>query len=296
MASDQPLDVEAFRRFAPLLEAAQGYAHHSGCRFRSSSFSGIPTETAEGRSESDAVPVVDASRARDYGPRLAAKIHAAPAVRDFGERLRAGEEGLVEEIERAYRIVMSESVRNAMMGMFQALGMFPPAPPPQSIPDDDCAYEDMSAALPVIAQRLYNDQARRLLDTTGGPSRLDTRAKTAAFLVDFAEGVGRPLPPMPETQQGMLKDFAERTAEYAKMQGDSGKQNRARDVFLKGLGAGAVAENLRREASKWWKENWQAVLWTAAGAALVGAVAVAGSALAKHQQRQREPGQGSDRR
>lgn len=287
--AETPLDVEAFRHFAPLLEAAQGYASHSGCRFRSNSFSGIP---AEGQSEPGALPVVDATRARDYGPRLAAKIRAAPAVRDFGERLRAGEEGLVEEIDRAYRIVMSESVRNAMMGMFQALTMFPPAPPPRSVQDDDCSYEDMSAPLPVIAQRLYNDQARRVLDTTGGPCRLERRAMTAAFLVDFADGVGRQLPPMPETQQGMLKDFAERTSEYAKSQ-RSCEQSRARDVFLGGLGGGTVAEKLRQEAQKWWQENWHTVLWTAAGAAIVGAVAVAGAALSKQQQRQRE---GSDRR
>mmetsp|Transcript_87747 Transcript_87747/g.232948 ORF Transcript_87747/g.232948 Transcript_87747/m.232948 type:complete len:290 (+) Transcript_87747:83-952(+) len=280
-----PLDVEAFRRFAPLLEAAQGYASHSGCRFRSGSFSGIPTDKPEGELGVESVPMVDASRARDYGPRLAAKILAAPSVHEFGERLRAGEEGLVEEIDRAYRIVMTESVRNAMMGMFQALGMFPPSPPPRGIQDDDCAYEDMSASLQEIAQRLYNDQARRVLDTTGGPGRLERRAMTAAFLVDFADGVGRKLPPMPETQQGMLKEFAERTAEHAKEQGGGPKQSRARDIFLRGLGAGAVAENLRQETQKWWHENWQAVLWTAAGAALVGAVAVAGSALAKHQQR-----------
>jgi len=209
-------------------------------------------------------------------------------VRDFGERLRSGQDGLAEEVDRAYRIVMAESVRNAMLSMFQALGMFPPQPPPRGIQEDDCQYEDMSAPLPVIAQRLYNDQARRVIDTTGGPSRLERRAMTAAFLVDFAEGVGLPLPPMPATQQGMLKDFAERTSEYAKTQGGGAEQSRARDIFLRSLGGGAAAENIRREAQKWWKENWQTVLWGAAGAALVGAVAVAGAVLSKQHQREQE--------
>ena len=31
--------------------------------------------------------------------------------------------------------------------------------------EDDCAYEDVSAPLPEIAQRLYNDHLRRRSDT-----------------------------------------------------------------------------------------------------------------------------------
>lgn len=300
--ASSPLDTEAFRRFAPLLTACQGYASHSGCRFRSNSFSGIPSSKqsqSEGRqSEAASPPVVSAARARDSGPRLAAKLHAVPVVREFGARLRAGELGLVEEIDRAFRIVMAESVRNAMLGMFQALGMFPPAPPPPGIGDDDCSYEDVAAPLPVIAQRLYNDQARRVSDTTGGPCRLQQRAMTAAFLVDFADGVGAKLPPMSETQQSMLKEFAERTSEHSKQQGDAGDQRaHARDVFLAGLGYGSAAESLRLEAQKWWKENWQSVLWTAAGAAIVGIAAVAGAALSQRaaDRQRRENGGGDDR-
>lgn len=226
------------------------------------------------------------ARARDPGPRLAAKLQATPAVREFTSRLRAREAGLVEEVDRAFRIVMVESVRNAMQGMFQTLDMFPPMPPPSGVEDDDCAYEDVTAPLPVVAQRLYNDQARRISDPCG---QLHRRAMTAAFIVDFAEGVGFPLPQIPETQSSMLRELSTRVAEETHSRGASPEvQSRARDAFLGSLGVGAAGERLRQEAKKWWAENWRGVLWAAAGAAVVGAAAVAASVLAKRNEAQHE--------
>jgi len=276
--TDGALDEASFKRFAPLLAASQRYASHSGCRFRSLSFHGIPR-----RSKNMAEPVeVGSARSRDSGPRLAAKIEAAPLVDEFAARLRAGEPGLVEEMERAYRIVMAESVRNAMIGMFQALEMFPPAPPPAGVEDDDCAFEDVSAPLPVIAQRLYNDKARRVSDTTGGLGRLEQRAMTAAFLVDFTDEAGVKLPPLPETQASMLKEFAERTNEFAEQRpGSDDNRHRAREAFLGALGGGSVGHRLKQEANQWWAENWQGVAWTVAGALSVGAAAVATAALSR---------------
>jgi hypothetical protein len=201
-------------------------------------------------------------------------------VDEFATRLCAGEAGLVEEMERAYRIVMAESVRNAMVGMFQALEMFPPAPPPAGVEDDDCGFEDVSAPLPVIAQRLYNDQVRRVSDTTGGPGRLEQRAKTAAFIVDFTEVNGVKLPPMPETQASMLKEFVERTNEFEQQKpGSDSKRKRAREAFLRALGGGSVGHRLKQEASQWWAENWHDVAhnaaWSVACTLVVGGVAVA---------------------
>eukprot|EP00443_Scrippsiella_acuminata_P044788 CAMPEP_0115248406 /NCGR_PEP_ID=MMETSP0270-20121206/42054_1 /TAXON_ID=71861 /ORGANISM="Scrippsiella trochoidea, Strain CCMP3099" /LENGTH=337 /DNA_ID=CAMNT_0002663707 /DNA_START=53 /DNA_END=1067 /DNA_ORIENTATION=+ len=274
------LDETAFRHFAPLLKASQAYASYSGCRFRSSSFDGL-TVNASG-----APMAVPQTRARDAGPRLAAKLQATPAVREFTSRLRAREAGLVEEVDRAFRIVMVESVRNAMQGMFQTLDMFPPMPPPPGIDDDDCAYEDVTAPLPVVAQRLYNDQARRVSDAC---SRLHRRAMTAAFIVDFAEGIGFPLPQIPETQSSMLRELSTRVAEETHRHGASPEvQSRARDAFLGNLGVGAAGEHLRQEARKWWAENWRSVLWGAAGAAVVGAAAIAVSVLAKRNEAQQE--------
>lgn len=257
------LDEVSFRHFAPLLHASQDYAEHSGYRFRSSSFDGLglgdglesdnASEFAElpnagsdapssGSSGSRCLVVISEERARDAGPRLAAKIRALPQVRDFAARLRAGEPALQEELDRAFRLVMTESVRNSMIGMCQALGVFPPMPPPAGVDADDCAYEDASAPLPDIAQRLYNEQARRLgegdvgggsASDTGGPAasvgqRLQRRAMTAAFLVDFAEGLGVALPTMSETQEAMLQDFAQRIEEWgAKSKAEEGAVRRA---------------------------------------------------------------------
>jgi len=274
----QRLDEQSFRRFAPLLAASQAYASYSGCRFRSSSFDGIGNPQAFPGAAPD-IPTVSAQRSHDSGPRLAAKLRAAPLVREFAHRLRSGiDPGLNEEIERAFRIVMRESVRNAMMGMFQAYDMFPPSPPPAGIQDDDCSYEDVTAPLPAIAQRLYNDQVRRVSDP--GMGALEIKAMTAAYLVDFADGVGMKMPPTPETQQAMFKEIAERMAEFSRQSRNPNGSN-ARDVFLRGLGVGSAAEKLRSDAKKWWDENWKATLWTTGCAIALGAATVAGAMRSK---------------
>lgn len=276
LAESPKLDEGSFRHFRPLLAACQDYALHSGCRFRSESFDGIPEYEGSSASPADAV---GPTRSRDSGPRLAAKLCAAPVVREFSARLRRGDDAaLAEELERAHRVVMAESVRNAMMGMLKALDLFPPAPPPVGVAEDDCSYEDVTAPLPVIGQRLYNDSVRRLTDATETrPSRVEWRAATASFLVDFAEGVGVALPLVPETQREMLRELAVRVQESV----PAGAQPRGGDVFLSSLGVGAVAQGLRLEAEKFWVANggWKGALWTAAGAAVVGVAAVAGAAL-----------------
>merc|ERR1719410_2049459 len=168
-----------------------------------------------------------------------------------------------------------------MMGMFQTLDMFPPQPSPEDIDSEDCAYEDVSAPLPVVAQRLYNDQARRKSDALGGPGRLDKRALTAAFITEFAEEVGVTLPTIPETQRSMLQDLSERIAEETQRRdSDEAETSRVQDDFLHGLGAGAAAEGLRQDASKWWAANWQTVAWGAAGVAVLGAAAMASATVA----------------
>merc|ERR1719375_1993474 len=93
--------------------------------------------------------------------RLAARLQAAPAISCFADRLRSGERELVEEISRAYDVVMNESVRNAMVAAFRELGLWPPSPTPAGVGASDCDFEDLSAPIPVIAQRIYNDEARR---------------------------------------------------------------------------------------------------------------------------------------
>jgi len=104
-----------------------------------------------------------------------------------------------------------------MIGTCRALSVFPPADTPEEVLDDDFSYEDVSAPLPVIAQRLFNDQRRRLEEgdsSEGVGDRLQRRAMTAAFIVDFAHEVGVALPQMPEIYQSMLRDFAARATEW----------------------------------------------------------------------------------
>jgi hypothetical protein len=337
------LDEVSFRHFAPLLRASQDYAEHSGYRFRSSSFDGLslgdgleaddasefvelPNAGSEapssGSSGSGRLAVISEERAQDAGLRLAAKIRALPQVGDFAARLQAGEPALQEELDRAFRLVMTESVRNSMIGTCQALGVFPPMPPPAGIVMDDCAYEDASAPLPDIAQRLYNDQARRLgegdvwgssassdPDGPGDASvgqRLQRRAMTAAFLVDFAEGVGVALPTMSDTQEAMLQDFAQRIEEWgAKSKAEEGAVRRAaendprreeREAESAGLASWAESAGLAswvpsvspdahavQDAEASWRSQ-ESTLWAATAGAVVLSAAAAlwgGRQLAK---------------
>ena len=59
----------------------------------------------------------------------------------FASRLRQGDPELAEEHERAFRVVMVEGVRNAMMAAIQRLELWPPLPTPRGIEEDDCCYE-----------------------------------------------------------------------------------------------------------------------------------------------------------
>jgi len=254
-----PLDESCFKHFAPLLHASQRYAQLSGCRFRAKSFDNLPDEP----------PCISEGTEVLTDPRVAAKIFACPKVSEFAERLKGGEDGLVDELDRAFRITMVESVRNAMISMFKALDMFPPEHPPPGVDSKDCAYEDVSAPLPCIAQRLFNDQVRR--ETDGAVAgRLQRRAMTAAFIVDFATVHGVPLPPIPETQHSMLSDFSAHVTEETKRSGIAeAQQMNARTAFLEGLGVSSVAVEIRQSAGKWWAEHWMSFVYTALRAAIV---------------------------
>lgn len=200
----------SFPRFAALLEACQDYASFSGGRFNLEAFEGIPTASQDG-----CLQEVGIERANDSGPLLAAKLRAAPLVRHFAERLLAGEMGLVEELERSSRICWTESTRNVMKATLTGLSMWPPPSRPEGVEEDDCSYEDVSAPLAAIAQRLYNDEHLSNSDGNGERAKqLRQRAKAAFFIVDFAEGISAPIPEMPETHRSMLDEFTERVKEW----------------------------------------------------------------------------------
>jgi hypothetical protein len=186
----------------------------SGFRFRCGSFDGLEQLATTLAQESHHVSEALKQDA-GTGSRLAAKLNAAPAIKAYGDRLASGEPSLVEELDKAYRIVVAESARNMMIATVKGLGLFPPSPPPCDVKPDDCAYEDVSAPLPMIAQRLYNDHLRRQHDVSGSAVRQQRRAMTAAFLVDFAHHAGAKLPEQSETYQSLLQEFSSRNFEYA---------------------------------------------------------------------------------
>lgn len=288
------LDEESFRHFAPLLRASQEYSRHSGFRFRSASFQNVCDNhyTQEIGKTDAASSLAAVEQQLPQPPRLAAKLRAAPAVRSFAERLRAGEPALVEELERAFRLVMAESVRNSMIGTCKELGVFPPSPPPTGVKGDDCAFEDASAPLPVIAQRLFNDQVRRngagndtgtvTIEAGALGFRLLRRAMTAAYLVDFASEIGATLPQMPETYRAMFQDFAARAAEWARLSrgredcgcSKAAPQDDQAEALQKGLvGFGAAAErSMREELGRWWTEHRENGFWATANMMVLGSV------------------------
>jgi len=255
--------TSSFRHFAPLLIACQDYARMSGCRFCSEPFAAVLEDKKDPEVELHEAPKssVEASiwLPLSVRSRVAAELRAAPAVKTFAERLRAGEPALIEELERSHQIIMSESVRNAMIAAFEQFEMWPPTPSPPEVPDDDCCYQDTSASMPAMAQRAYNDEMRRRCDAAshGGISQLKHRAQTAFFIVDFADKIGMPLPPMPETHSMMLKEFAVCVADWEERlrqdrPPEACEARDARAAFLGGLGIGAAADRLREEVGQLW--------------------------------------------
>lgn len=189
--------IGSFRNFEPLLTANQDYARDRGYRFLGSDFQDVIADS------------VKYQKCGQVEQSQSASLEAQSMVQRFAKRLTAGELALVEEIERAFRLVMVESVRNAMIGTFKLLEMWPPRKTPIEVHTEDCSYEDMSAPLPVIAQRLYNDEMRRNQHLFGAQAQcpLRQRAVTASFLVDFAHEVGANMPTISETESMMMQEF-----------------------------------------------------------------------------------------
>eukprot|EP00427_Karlodinium_veneficum_P014956 CAMPEP_0169074388 /NCGR_PEP_ID=MMETSP1015-20121227/7245_1 /TAXON_ID=342587 /ORGANISM="Karlodinium micrum, Strain CCMP2283" /LENGTH=521 /DNA_ID=CAMNT_0009133695 /DNA_START=20 /DNA_END=1582 /DNA_ORIENTATION=+ len=211
---EQCLDEDAFPHFAPFLHATQRYANFSGCRFRAASFCGTAAAEACGATEEPKL-ASGLSGLRCSGPRWESKVRAAPVVAKFAERMREEDPALQEELERASRIAMAETARNAVIAACRRLDMWPASFPPGLADDADCSYEDMSAKFDVIAQRLINDETRRLhCDVNEAVGGLARRAMTASYIVDFAHEIGMQLPPVPETYAAMLTDLDMRIQEW----------------------------------------------------------------------------------
>lgn len=204
----RPLDEKLFPHFKAFIHACQTYASLSGCRFSISAFDGIQCDSGT------CLPVVSDIRAKDDGPLLAAKLRAVRHVKDFANRLKNGEPYLLEDLTRAFHLVMKETARNSMIAYCKAEDFFPPLPAPSSVDDKDCSWDEVGlASAPVIAQRLYNDEVHRAND-----AEALVLAKTASFVVEFADEVGVELPTLPPERTNMLQQFQQDLASWTSMQ------------------------------------------------------------------------------
>ncbi|CAE8636302.1 unnamed protein product, partial [Polarella glacialis] len=260
----------AFPPFRELLDACQDYAELSGCRFQNRAFTEAPASvTAQSLALQAAVQ------------------KAAHTVEEFTRRLLAKEEALNECVERAHRFVMAESVRAGIVATCREVGLWPPVPPPEGVLEDDYAFQDTTATLPVLAQRAYNDEARRNRDELLHP--LIRRATTASFIVDFATESGLPPPTLSEQHHEMLEEFMSRVEEWVSRGAPANEKHlggegvsAAREALLRGLGGAEVA---RRQVTRRWNKNWETQGGAMLNVAAVGLAVLAGLATMKRASR-----------
>lgn len=270
---NERLDAEAFPAFTTLLVACQEYAELSGSRFKKGYFREFDEEVAKAKLQ---------SCSGELPPLVTAKLKAAPVVNDYVQRMRKGDQALLDGIDSAHRSVMAESIRSAVVATCQELQLWPPRPTPRGIDVSDCAYQDMTAMLPEIAQRAYNDETRRKTENALRP--LVRRATTASFIMDFAGEAAGVAPPILESHHEMLEDFMERVEEWVSTTRGWGSaaspadSRSARRACMSGLGPGTAADNMRQQVQARWSKNWETHAGTALNVAAAGLALFAGYA------------------
>lgn len=266
------IDQESFRSFWPLLDESRDYARLSGCRFRSRSFEGVGGPDADFPTEEVSPPDNEENRL--------ARERAAPAVYSFARRLRSGEPSLLQELERAYHIVMAESVRSAMIATCKLMELWPPTPTPPNIAlYYDCNFKDFSADVPTIAQRLYNDEERRrsLAARRGELDPVKRQAMMATFIVEFATAAGVSLPDVTAPYDEELQRFQDSASSWE----DADAQRRAAGDDEKTHGADENAWESAGAEMRLWPEMFSAAgiasAWTKAMSFSTSATAECGS-------------------
>jgi hypothetical protein len=270
------LDEDAFPAFSELLAASQAYADFSGCRFHKDNFRGVL--------EFSPATLVTTAAEQDISDHLlVAKLRAAPVMLRFAKRLEHGDVTLAEELERASHIVTAESLHNSMCATFKELELWPPSPAPAGISDDDCAYLDLSAPMPVIAQRAYNEKVQRLYDVVGSIECKRRVAETASFLLDFSQEVSSVAPKASFEDQQRLARFTEAAAEYRAQR--DGVQPSPMEAISEGLERFQRSgfegfKKVSRSGQQWYDENRELANWTVLGALGAGVVGAAVGAAA----------------
>jgi hypothetical protein len=253
--SDLVLDVHSFPAFRPLLEACQEYAQITGSRFLKGTFNELQNNANN----------------REATAKLR---EAADLVNRFRVRLLERDPDLMPSLKFAYQLVMTESVRNGIVGTCKQLQLWPPKPRPAHVLDDDCAWQDMSAPLLEIAQRVFNDDSKRGQNQLLRPLQL--QATTASFIVDFATDVGAAseLSSPTDMHKEQLAEFMLRVDEWVQYSATSADPmtlaDLARKALLKSLGPGGVADNMRQQVQCTWTQNWETPVGTATNVAIIG--------------------------
>lgn len=164
---------EYFPAWAELLDACREYCRLSGWRF-------LPLD-------------FDLRRPVSSPEALAARVRALPTIIRYAERCRsAGQEGpLLSEFRQSQRLLARDAAYQMMKKTCVALGVSrdprEASVRAQALVEEwDCAYEDATVPLPIIASRLQNHEARQ----NAGQDAEAPMLLHATFIVDFAEAQG----------------------------------------------------------------------------------------------------------
>jgi len=144
--------------------------------------------------------------------------------------------------------------------------------------------------VPVIAQRSWNDEAKRRTEAEDGSSAGSQfrRAVTASYLVDFAHEVGIALP-VAESHMAILSDFGFRMEAWSQEQSKEELQGADSEHSLQTCTSEASTadseekgcDSQKAEEAPW-TDSFSGVAWTLASAVFIGAAATAGIALVRH--------------
>eukprot|EP00929_Paragymnodinium_shiwhaense_P086991 TRINITY_DN47331_c0_g2_i2.p1 TRINITY_DN47331_c0_g2~~TRINITY_DN47331_c0_g2_i2.p1 ORF type:complete len:171 (-),score=21.51 TRINITY_DN47331_c0_g2_i2:228-740(-) len=107
-----------------------------------------------------------------------------------------------------------------MIANCRRLDLWPP--PAKHLPNDleigsDFSL-DVSSSLPVIAQRLYNNESKRSEELSGEGNRLalTKEAATSTFILDFARECGVPTMKLPDSYRATLDAFNAKAGDWAR--------------------------------------------------------------------------------
>jgi hypothetical protein len=236
-------DKASFPSFRPFLEVLEEYAKISGYRFKESDFN-------------EEFEVI--------GPSI------NKVVKEYTDRIRAGDTDLLHEIGTASRLSEQEGIKNVMIATCKELKLWPPSTPDRL---ESIAYSDTSEPLDAIAWALFNhDQGVRETNYESHKQLL----RTASFLVDYAHAIGSIN--LTETSKGgsqLLLEFLERAKEWTERHAPQ-KRKSIRDLVLEQVKEFADEEFVR-DIEAWLDKHWEAV--AVGGIALVVGFALAALAL-----------------